>query len=81
MARVSNPVQPRPSQSSTASLRPPGRNLIPNYTPEPGEEFCLETERARCEREAAALGLYWRRLVREMRAVDRRLEELEGMLA
>jgi hypothetical protein len=40
-----------------------------------------DSERSRHEREAAALKLYWDHLVREMRAVDYRLEELDALLA
>ena len=79
MARVSNPEKPRSRQVASPLIRLD--QVSANYIPEPGEEPVHDSERSRHEREAAALKLYWDHLVREMRAVDYRLEELDALLA
>jgi hypothetical protein len=76
MARVTEQEKPRIRQSGI--IRVPAAASA--YTPEPGEEPFAIAERGRYEREAAALKVYWAELVREMRKVDNRLEELDALL-
>lgn len=79
MARTSNPSPPG-ALTSAAILEQVARDVRPNYIPEPGEHPEPDSMRARYEREAEALSLYWEHLVREMRSVDRRLDELAALL-